>query len=77
MQLSWVEWLGILSTVIVLLSFTTTKPLYIRIINSIGSVLFVIYGILIGSLSVSLLNGACILVNGYHICKLIAQRGKQ
>jgi len=62
------ELLGIISTLFVLASFVLSGEAKIRRVNIIGSVLFVVYGIGIGALSVWLLNGALIFI---HIFKLI------
>ncbi len=62
-----VELLGIVGTLFILLAFTRNSSAEIRIINSIGSVLFVIYGLMIGALSVWLLNGICIIINIYKL----------
>lgn len=65
--LDWREWIGIVATLFVFLGFTRSKAIQIRIINSIGSILFVVYGVLIGAFSVWLLNGACLLLNIYKV----------
>ena len=52
-----VEILGIIATLFVLAAFMLNDVKQIRIVDLIGAILFVIYGILIHSLSVSLLNG--------------------
>jgi len=63
------EALGIVATLFVLLSFTFTNEKRIRQINIVGAVLFVIYGIIIGALSVYLLNGALIIIHIYKLLK--------
>lgn len=65
----WVEFLGILATIFVLISFTQSDAKKIRIINLIGAILFVIYGLMISSMSVWLLNSVLILI---QICKLVS-----
>lgn len=62
------EILGTLASVIVLISFLMKGEKKIRIINIIGALMFVIYGILINAFSVYFLNGMLCLV---HIYKLI------
>lgn len=71
----WVELLGIVSSVIILLSTlcktnTYKSALTLRILNLIGSLLFTIYGILKPSLSIIMLDGLAIFINGYHIYRL-------
>lgn len=64
-----VEILGIIASIVVLISFTQSKPSRIRIINTVGCVLFVIYGILINSISIWFLNGSCIFLQIYKLRK--------
>lgn len=65
--MNWIEWVGIGATCLVLLSFLQKSEVNIRRINLLGCIVFVVYGILIGSISVWLLNGVCLVV---HIVKL-------
>ena len=62
------EILGTAASVLVLISFLMKGEKKIRIINIVGALLFVIYGVLIKAFSVWLLNGILILI---HIYKLI------
>ena len=66
------EIIGIAATLFVLISFLFTNEKRIRQVNIVGAVIFVIYGILIGAISVYLLNGALILI---HMYKLYRSRG--
>lgn len=61
------EVLGIIATLVVLVSFLLNNERDIRIVNSIGASLFVIYGILIIAPSVYILNSVLVLI---HITKL-------
>ena len=65
----WVEVLGILATIFVLLSFLFNEQKLIRIVNIIGAVIFVIYGILINSISVWLLNGVLIVIHLVYLLR--------
>lgn len=64
-----VEALGIIATLFVLLSFLFREPKKIRIVNIIGASLFVIYGLILGALSVWLLNGALVAIHIYFLSK--------
>lgn len=64
-----IEYVGILATLFVLVSFTSSNRVFIRTVNSIGSVLFVIYGLNLGAHSVWILNSAVIVVNLYKLYK--------
>ncbi len=61
------ELIGLCGTVFILIAFLFNSEREIRIFDMIGSVLFVIYGALIGAYSNVVLNGALIIV---HIVKL-------
>ena len=65
-----VEGLGIVATLFVLASFLLSGEKKIRSINILGSVLFVVYGIMINAVSVWLLNGMLIFIHIYKIIKL-------
>ena len=80
--MNWVESIGIVGTVAILISmcFKTSsfkQTLLLRILNLLGSILFVIYGALLPALSTAILNGALILVNGFHIFLLFRDRNKE
>lgn len=63
----WIELLGVMASVIVLLSFLFKSEARIRMINIIGAIMFVMYGTLINSFSVQLLNFVLVIV---HIRRL-------
>lgn len=64
-----IEILGTLASIIVLCSFLVKGENKIRLINIVGAICFVIYGICIGAFSVWFLNGSLILVHIYHLIK--------
>lgn len=64
-----IEILGLVATVIITLSFCCDGELKIRLVNSIGSILFIIYGLYLHAWSVALLNSAVILINIYKYLK--------
>lgn len=63
------ELLGILATIFIFISFTTSDMRHCRMINSIGCVIFIAYGILIGSISTCVLNGGLLILQIYKIVK--------
>ena len=69
------EIMGILAGLFVLGSFLMKGEIKIRFVNLLGAILFVTYGILIGSLSVSVINGALVIVQIYYLVKY--QRSKK
>lgn len=65
----WEEIIGISATILVFIGFTQSKTTHIRIFNSLGCVLFVIYGILIGAFSTWFLNISVLMLNLFKIYK--------
>lgn len=68
------EIIGVVATLFVLLSFVVNGEIKIRCINIVGAAIFVVYGLLIGAMSVWLLNGILIIV---HLYKLIKHSRRQ
>ena len=71
----YVELLGTIASVLILFSVvcktnTYKSALILRIFNLIGSALFTVYGILKPAISIILLDGLAIFINGYHIIRL-------
>ena len=64
------ELIGVLASLIVLLSFVMNGESRIRIINIVGALLFVIYGLLINAFSVWFLNGTLLIVHIYKLIKM-------
>ena len=62
---------GILGTIFVLISFLMKDVKKIRIVNIIGAILFVIYGIYTHTLATWLLNSCLIII---HIFYLVRER---
>lgn len=65
-----VEIIGIIASITVAVSFFMNGETRIRTVNIIGSAIFGIYGILIGSISIILLNAVSIIVNIMKIYKI-------
>lgn len=61
------ELIGTLASIIVLISFIAKGENKIRIINIIGALMFVVYGLLINAFSIWFLNGILILIHLYKI----------
>ena len=64
-----IELIGIIGTLFILLSFVKTGERRIRRLNLIGSIIYVIYGVLISSFSTTVLNIIMIFVHIYHLKK--------
>lgn len=65
------EGIGVFASVLVLISFLFNSAITIRLINLLGAVLFVIYGVIIGAFSVWFLNGALVFIQLYHIVRMM------
>lgn len=64
-----IELIGIAGTLFVLASFLMKDYKKTRLINIVGAVLFVIYGLCIGALSTWLLNAILIVIHIYFLLK--------
>lgn len=65
-----VELIGIIATVFIVVAFSMDGEKKIRILDLVGAVLFVIYGLLIKSFSTCLLNLILVGVQIYKLVKL-------
>lgn len=68
------ELLGYVASVLIAVSLMMSAVVKLRIINLFGSSAFAIYGVLIGSLPVSLMNGAISLINIYHLLGIMRSK---
>lgn len=66
-----IEGLGIVASVLVLISFLFNNAMAIRAVNVIGAIMFVVYGIAIDAFSVWFLNGSLVLVHIYHMVRMM------
>ena len=73
------EWLGIIASAFVLVSFLFSKQTITRLINICGCVAFVIYGILLPAYSTAFMNAALIVVHIVFLVKdyLAKKKAKQ
>jgi hypothetical protein len=72
-----VELLGYLASALVVLSLMMGSILRLRIVSLVGSVIFAVYGLLIGSVPVLLTNGAIAVINVVHLVRLWRERRAQ
>lgn len=66
-NISWLEWIGYLSSVIVAVSLTMRSIARLRWYNLAGSAIFSVYGFMINSLPVGILNLFIVAVNIYYL----------
>lgn len=65
----YIETLGYIAMILVLVSMTFHNQKKLRIVNSLGAIAFLIYGVLINSMPVIALNAAILLANIYYLVK--------
>jgi len=70
MDISLLDWLGYIASLIVLISLVMSSIIKLRWINLIGAILFSIYGFLIGSMPTGLLNLGIVFIDAYYIIKI-------
>ncbi|MCA9956393.1 MAG: YgjV family protein [Ardenticatenaceae bacterium] len=61
------EMLGYLASLFVAISLMMRSLTKLRVINLVGSVLFIAYGLVIGAYPVAVMNTFILLVNLYHL----------
>lgn len=69
-----VEWIGYAASILIVISLTMTSIVKLRIINSIGCFLFVVYGLYVKAYPVAISNAVIILINIYNLYNLSKQR---
>lgn len=70
MEINWLELLGYLASVVVLISLLMSSIIKLRWINLAGSSLFSLYGFLIGALPVGFMNLGIAIINIYYLNKI-------
>src|SRR6056297_9096 len=67
MDINILEWVGYAASLLVLISLLMSSIIKLRWINLIGSAIFCVYGFLIGSIPVGIMNGGIIIINIYYL----------
>lgn len=70
LNISLLEWIGYLSSVLVAVSLTMSSIVKLRWLNLIGAGFFSFYGFAIGSLPVGLLNMFIVMANIYYLIRI-------
>ena len=66
--ISTTEWVGYLASLVLIISFTMKSVNHLRIINSIGALLFILYGFMLAiSWPIIITNGFILLLNTYYL----------
>ena len=72
--MDWIEIVGIVASLIVLASFLMKDILVIRLVNIVGVVVFIVYGILIGAFATWFVNAALMIVHIIYIIKELKEK---
>ncbi|PKG74713.1 uroporphyrinogen decarboxylase [Shewanella sp. GutCb] len=65
------EIIGYLGSAVIAISLLVTNVTLLRYLNSIGCAIMVTYALLISAYPVVLMNCICIIINLYHIIKVV------
>ncbi len=71
-----IELLGYSASIFIAVSLLMSNIKLLRYVNSVGCVLWVIYGLLIPAYPVVVMNAFCFLINLYQLWKLSKQTDK-
>ncbi len=64
------ELLGYAASIFVAISLLMSDIKWLRYVNSVGCILFVIYGVIISAYPVAVMNAFCVFINIYQLIKL-------
>lgn len=64
------EYAGYIASATVLISFLMKNIRTLRIVNSIGCLLFIGYGVMLESIPIVVTNAAIVLINGYYLIRM-------
>jgi hypothetical protein len=70
----WLEMIGYMGSVLVAISLMMRSLARLRMINSAGCVVFVIYGILIQAYPVAILNAFIVCINAFYLIRMFRQK---
>ena len=71
------EILGYLATAIVIFSFTIRNLKWLRIVNTIGCFLFIVYGLFLLNMPIIITNAAIMIINLYQISETLKKVKKK
>ncbi len=73
-DLDMIEWVGYAASLIILVSLLMRSLKRLRIVNTCGALIFAVYGLLIGSFPVFLMNAGIALINLYYLRQFFAAK---
>ena len=65
-----IEWVGYAASALIVISLIMTSVVKLRVVNTAGCVLFVVYGFIVGAYPVAVSNLLIVLINLYHLYKI-------
>lgn len=68
--IAWIEWVGYLASVLILISLLMSSIVKLRWINLVGAGIFSAYGFTIGALPVGVMNLGIVVINIYYLRKI-------
>ena len=74
MDINILEWVGYAASLLVLISLLMSSIIKLRWINMIGSGIFCVYGFLIGSIPVGIMNGGIVIINIIYLIKIFSSK---
>ena len=69
-----IEWVGYAASIMIAISLIMTDIVKLRIINSIGCILFAIYGFTVKAYPVGIINTFIFFVNTYYLYKFYKKK---
>ena len=72
--MNWIEVIGVVASLMVLASFLMKDILVIRLVNIVGAIVFIVYGVLIGAFATWFVNAALIVVHVIYIIKDLKEK---
>lgn len=70
MNISILDWIGYIASLIVLISLLMSSIVKLRVINCAGAAIFGMYGFMIGSVPTGLMNVGIVIINLYYLSKM-------
>ena len=64
------EYIGYLASLLVLVSFLMKNMTYLRLVNTLGCLVFIAYGALLPSVPIIITNAAIVLINSFYLLKI-------
>ena len=69
-----IEWVGYAASIMIAISLIMTDIVKLRIINTIGCILFAIYGFTVKAYPVAIINTFIVFVNAYYLYKFYKEK---